>query len=125
MDDFLSKAPVISHTPNIFNKNRMALIKDSFQYLVTMYNNNINHEGPSNHMNSYTMVGNPYQAPGSVHWGMFVKYIELMGTKEHQERYLERAKKFEIVGCYAQTEVGHGSDIRSLETTATYDITTK
>lgn len=31
----------------------------------------------------------------------------------------------EIVGCYAQTEVGHGSDIKSLETTAEYDATTK
>ncbi len=31
----------------------------------------------------------------------------------------------EIVGCYAQTEVGHGSDIRSLETEAEYDPVTK
>lgn len=56
---------------------------------------------------------------------MFVKYIELMGTPEHQRLYLEKAWKCEIVGCYAQTELGHGSDIRSLETTAEYDPTTK
>ncbi len=25
-----------------------------------------------------------------------------------------------MIGCYAQTEIGHGSDVKSLETTATY-----
>ena len=103
MVEYLSKAPVINHSPNIYNQNRLALIKDSFQYLVIMYNYILNHDNHPNHMNSYTMVGNPHQAPGSVHWGMFIKYIELMGTKEHQEKYLEKSKTFEVVGCYAQT----------------------
>ena len=30
-------------------------------------------------------------------------------------------KNFKIMGCYAQTELGHGSDVQSLETTATFD----
>jgi len=51
---------------------------------------------------------------GSAHVGMFIKYIELMGTEEHQRLYLEKSMKYEIVGCYAQTEIGHGSDVRSL-----------
>lgn len=29
-----------------------------------------------------------------------------------------------IVGCYAQTEMGHGSDVQSLETIATFDRAT-
>ena len=29
-----------------------------------------------------------------------------------------------ILGTYAQTELGHGSDVAHLETTATYDIST-
>lgn len=27
----------------------------------------------------------------------------------------------DIMGCYAQTEIGHGSDVSGLETTAIYD----
>ncbi len=27
-----------------------------------------------------------------------------------------------MVGCYAQTQLGHGSDIQNLETTATYNV---
>lgn len=27
----------------------------------------------------------------------------------------------EYIGCYAQTELGHGSNVRGLETTATWD----
>ena len=30
-------------------------------------------------------------------------------------------KNFRIMGCYAQTEMGHGSDVAGLETTATFD----
>ena len=34
------------------------------------------------HMQSiYTMLANPHQIPGMAHFGMFVKYIELMGTE--------------------------------------------
>ncbi len=32
-----------------------------------------------------------------------------------------KSRNYEIVGVYAQTELGHGSDVQSLETTATYD----
>jgi len=34
------------------------------------------------------------------------------------------ALNFDIHGCYAQTEIGHGSNVAGLETTATLDTKT-
>ncbi|CAM0912317.1 unnamed protein product [Alopecurus aequalis] len=64
--------------------------------------------------------------PGYVdlHWGMFVPAIKGQGTEEQQKKWLPMAYKFQIIGCYAQTELGHGSNVQGLETTATFDPTT-
>ncbi|GJN01185.1 hypothetical protein PR202_ga18431 [Eleusine coracana subsp. coracana] len=61
--------------------------------------------------------------PGYVdlHWGMFVPAIKGQGTEEQQQKWLPLAYKFQIIGCYAQTELGHGSNVQGLETTAMFD----
>ncbi|XP_051115292.1 peroxisomal acyl-coenzyme A oxidase 1-like [Andrographis paniculata] len=56
-----------------------------------------------------------------LHWGMFVPAIKGQGTDEQQEKWLPLAYKMKIIGCYAQTELGHGSNVQGLETTATFD----
>uniref|UniRef100_A0A5B6Z8G6 Acyl-coenzyme A oxidase n=2 Tax=Davidia involucrata TaxID=16924 RepID=A0A5B6Z8G6_DAVIN len=55
------------------------------------------------------------------HWGMFVPAIKGQGTDEQQQKWLPLAYKMQIIGCYAQTELGHGSNVQGLETTATFD----
>ena len=44
-----------------------------------------------------------------------------MGTGWHHERYLPSIMNLELPGCFAMTETGHGSDVQSIRTTATYD----
>ncbi|EXC02107.1 Peroxisomal acyl-coenzyme A oxidase 1 [Morus notabilis] len=56
-----------------------------------------------------------------LHWGMFVPFIKGQGTDEQQKKWLPLAYKMQIIGCYAQTELGHGSNVQGLETTATFD----
>jgi alkylation response protein AidB-like acyl-CoA dehydrogenase len=53
--------------------------------------------------------------------GMFVPAIKGQGTEEQQKKWLPLAYRFQIIGCYAQTELGHGSNVQGLETTATFD----
>ena len=59
--------------------------------------------------------------PFSTHFGMFVVQVEALGTPEQKDYWLPRSKSLEVIGCYAQTELGHGSDVQGLETTATFD----
>jgi acyl-CoA oxidase len=56
-----------------------------------------------------------------VQWGLFGGAVENLGTERHHEAYVRRIIDLDLLGCFAMTETGHGSDIQSLETTATYD----
>jgi acyl-CoA oxidase len=55
---------------------------------------------------------------------MFTKSLDFLASKEQKERWLPRADSLNIIGCYAQTELGHGSNVAGLETTATFDPVT-
>ncbi|CAI5537493.1 unnamed protein product [Closterium sp. Naga37s-1] len=55
-----------------------------------------------------------------LHSYMFIPAIEGQGTDEQGREWLPKARAFEWIGCYAQTELGHGSNVQGLETTATY-----
>jgi acyl-CoA oxidase len=61
---------------------------------------------------------------GGVQWGLFGGTIRNLGTKRHHAAYLEDAMTLALPGCFAMTESGHGSDVQSLRTTATYDPAT-
>jgi acyl-CoA oxidase len=56
-----------------------------------------------------------------VQWGLFGGAVQLLGTERHHERYLRRIRNLDLLGCFAMTEHGHGSDVQHLHTTATYD----
>ncbi len=60
-----------------------------------------------------------------VQWGLFGGAVENLGTERHHEAYVRRIIELDLVGCFAMTETGHGSDVQSLETTATYDPSTE
>lgn len=55
-----------------------------------------------------------------VQWGLWGGALDQLGTERHLE-WVEKASSLELPGCFAMTERGHGSDVQSLETTATYD----
>eukprot|EP00697_Spironema_sp_BW2_P003151 gnl/Spiro4/14217_TR7641_c0_g1_i1.p1 gnl/Spiro4/14217_TR7641_c0_g1~~gnl/Spiro4/14217_TR7641_c0_g1_i1.p1 ORF type:complete len:680 (+),score=124.87 gnl/Spiro4/14217_TR7641_c0_g1_i1:32-2041(+) len=60
------------------------------------------------------------QMPFDVHWSMFVPNLLALASAEQKAYWLPKAIKMEVIGAYAQTELGNGSAIRALETTATY-----
>jgi acyl-CoA oxidase len=56
-----------------------------------------------------------------VQWGLFGGAVQALGTQRHHAQYLRPIMDLELLGCFAMTETGHGSDVQSLRTTATYD----
>lgn len=60
-----------------------------------------------------------------VQWGLFGGAIENLGTERHHQAYVRRIIDLDLLGCFAMTETGHGSDVQSLETTASYDPATE
>nr|GMC91301.1 acyl-coenzyme A oxidase 2, peroxisomal [Ipomoea batatas]GME21102.1 acyl-coenzyme A oxidase 2, peroxisomal [Ipomoea batatas] len=44
-----------------------------------------------------------------------------LGTKKHWDKYFEGIDNLEYTGCFAMTELHHGSNVQGLQTVATYD----
>ena len=59
--------------------------------------------------------------PLLLHFIMFLPALMGHATEEQLDRWLPDAIELKIIGTYAQTELGHGTFIRGLETKATYD----
>ena len=56
-----------------------------------------------------------------VQFGLFGGAILQLGTKPHHDAYLDDLIHGRLLGCFAMTESGHGSNVQALGTTATYD----
>ena len=47
-----------------------------------------------------------------------------LGTEQHKEAYFDAIDKFRLPGCFAMTEVEHGSNVAALQTEAVFDPAT-
>jgi acyl-CoA oxidase len=46
--------------------------------------------------------------------------VYFLGTKKHHDQYIQAIGSLKLPGCFAMTETGHGSNVKGVETTATY-----
>ncbi|QCX28733.1 acyl-CoA dehydrogenase [Nocardioides jishulii] len=60
-----------------------------------------------------------------VQFGLFGGAILQLGTKAHHDRWIADIASGRLLGCFAMTESGHGSNVADIETTAVYDPTTE
>ena len=60
-----------------------------------------------------------------VQFGLFQGALLGSGSEAQIKQYAMGVQEWSVIGCFAMTEMGHGSYLQGLETTATYDRTTQ
>jgi len=72
-------------------------------------------------------MGDNAMSSGSMmnHWGLFMATVMSQASDEQMMAWALAGTSLKLVGCYAQTELGHGSNVRGLQTTAHFDIKTQ
>ncbi len=63
-------------------------------------------------------------SPYGLHSLMFIPTLEQQCNKAQKMVWIPLAKSGKVIGAYCQTELGHGTFLRGIETTATLDVRT-
>jgi acyl-CoA oxidase len=60
-----------------------------------------------------------------VQFGLWGMSVHSLGTENHHKKYLKKIGNLQLPGCFAMTETNHGSNVKGIETTATYNHDSK
>ncbi|XP_022751054.1 acyl-coenzyme A oxidase, peroxisomal-like isoform X2 [Durio zibethinus] len=97
----------------------MALVREAkikpFRYIV---------EDPAKYFAIAEAVGNIDISLGiklGVHCSLWGGSVLNLGTKKHRDKYFDGIDNLDYLGCFAMTELHHGSNVQGLQTIATFD----
>ncbi|KAF4320545.1 hypothetical protein BBO99_00005719 [Phytophthora kernoviae] len=117
----ISEHRVLSNRSAVFQNHTQRYeggLEKTHHYVKLIQDRNVDSE---DQQIMYDAVGE--KLPIQVHRSMFIPTIENQADDEQQAQWLPLAKSYQIFGAYAQTELGHGSNVQGLETTAFFDQT--
>ncbi|RLN15137.1 hypothetical protein BBJ28_00006530 [Nothophytophthora sp. Chile5] len=116
----VARHPVLSRRDFVFQNHTQRCaegLKKAFHYIKLVEDGGI--EAEQDRQELYVALGE--RLPLEVHRAMFIPTLENQADEQQQAQWLPLARSFRIIGAYAQTELGHGSNVQGLETTAAYD----
>lgn len=104
--------------------SRLDQVKTAYKFAANMIKNKYydNVSGNVPHESTYFVN---FEFPGSVNHIMAKPIIDVLGNDAQRKKWLPLIDSARAVGAYAQTELGHGSDVQSLETEVIYNEQTK
>ncbi|TMW65698.1 hypothetical protein Poli38472_008340 [Pythium oligandrum] len=120
MVELAASHPVLSDRNMLFRNHSERYnfgLKKVHHYIKVVREQNITDKDDQQFL--YSALGEPL--PIDVHRAMFIPTLENQADEEQQKKWLPLARNFKITGAYAQTELGHGSNVQGIETVATYD----
>ncbi|KAH0843374.1 hypothetical protein AYO21_09942 [Fonsecaea monophora] len=115
----LQADPVFDKSQNYF-RGRISRIEAALARGKRLHQLEVKHKwSRDEYQTANDLISEP--TPYGLHASMFVVTLREQGTPEQHKLFLDKAEAYKIIGCYAQTELGHGSNVRGLETTATWN----
>jgi alkylation response protein AidB-like acyl-CoA dehydrogenase len=117
---------------NTFESSKQEL-RDNANYIFTKTWKNLDYDYESYKKNPVYMIncmithGFTSMSAGTkvgVHFGLYTKTLLSLGTEKHR-KWIKRAFDLSDYGCFMLTEMGHGSNVQGIITTATYDHSTR
>jgi len=74
--------------------------------------------------NTLSSIDSSWSIRMGVHFGLFLSAIQGSANSQQLKEWSKKIQEMRIIGCFAMTEMGHGSYLQGLETTATFDPST-
>uniref|UniRef100_A0A0K0FN52 Acyl-coenzyme A oxidase n=1 Tax=Strongyloides venezuelensis TaxID=75913 RepID=A0A0K0FN52_STRVS len=123
-EEFVKKLPEFQNEkPTVF-MDRLERFDVNSKKCVTFFEhffNEVDTSNPDEASMFYDKFFSYEGSPLSLHFFVFIPNILNSMSGKQQEYWLNLVMEKKIIGTYAQTEMGHGTNLRKLETTATYD----
>lgn len=107
-----------------YEMNRISQVKVGYKFLANFIKKNMFDVSKKELPVEINYFVN-YEVPGGVSALMVRPLIDTLCSDEQKQKWLPLFDTGMVIGAYAQTELGHGSDVQSLETEATFDEKTQ
>ncbi|HEX5333885.1 MAG TPA: acyl-CoA dehydrogenase [Cellulomonas sp.] len=118
--------PIAEHRARVLEQVRLLAAEgDVLRAFPSALGGRDDHGGSISRFEELIVADPSLQIKAGVQWGLFASAILHLGTADHHERLLPDAMSVAVPGAFAMTETGHGSDVASVSTTATYDAATQ
>src|SRR5450830_1047284 len=114
--------PMAEHRARVLDQLRLLVDEKAVhRAFPTSVGGSDDHGGNIASFEEFVIADPSLQIKSGVQWGLFGSAVAHLGTERHHRDLLPGIMSLETIGVFAMTETGHGSDVASIGTTATYE----